>query len=174
MLYSTNKEMRREKKTKRIKIILGCTILVILIIVGIVVLVKNYSDDNDNPNSKVETDKSITYSLPDTKYKNMEVTNVELEYLKENGQTMVTMIVKNTTGTPITSQQSFIVKFLNQDDIELINAGTVIGALDVNAETSISLILTGDFTSIKKVILEDPQADASTNTTETTGTTETE
>ena len=171
---STNKEMRREKRTKKMKIILACVLLVILIIV-IAVVANKFSGKKNDPNAPVETDKSISYNLPSTTYNNMEVKDVQLEYLKEQKQTMVTMLIKNTTGAAITGQQSFIVSFLDANNVELLNAATVIEALDIDAETSVSLILTGDFTSIKKVTLKSSVEETQTGTgTEDQSATETQ
>lgn len=169
--------MRR--KSKRIKILLIGIVLLAIIIAGIFFLVKKISNKpiKNDPNKPVETDKSIVYNLPSTKYNGMDVTNVELEYMKENKQTMVTMKIKNTSGKPLEHQQTFNVRFYNAEGIELLTAGTLIEPMGVDEETFTSLILTGDFTSIKKVILEDidktsESESESESETETTSSTE--
>jgi len=145
--------MRRARKLKKMKVLILAVIVIVIVALIIALLVNKFSGKGgENENKPVETENSIIYNLPDTVYNGMEVTNVELEYLKTNNQTMVTMIIKNTTGA-LSERQAFNVYFYDANDVELLNAQTTIEEMEPDVESSTSIILTGDFTSITRVEL---------------------
>ena len=152
--------MRRRNKNKQILKLLIVILLLALIIAGIIIAVKVFKK-NDNDEEKInETTEEQVFKLPDTSYSGMNVTNVELEYREDNKQTMVSMIIKNTSEKTV-DQQQFWVYFYDKNGNEMTRALTTITEMKPNDEHNISIVLTGDFTSISKVELK---KDNSTNT----------
>jgi len=145
--------MRRTRKLKKVKLIIVIAVGLLLVSAIIAAIVININKPKEEkPREVIETEEKKIYSLPDTQFNGMQVTHVELEYLKPNNQTMVTMTIKNSTGTK-TERKAFNVFFYDANNVELLNAGTVIEGLEPNVESSTSIILTGDFTSITRVEL---------------------
>lgn len=143
--------MRRQRKSKKIRIIAIGLIIAILVIALIVVLVtKSGNNQPEQDKNTVEEGNPSVYKLPSTSYKGVEVTNIELEYRKELNQTILTMMMKNASDSKIEGQLVDAV-FYDKDNIELLRASTVIEPMEVGGESSTSIILTGDFSTINKV-----------------------
>lgn len=146
--------MRRAKRGKKVKKIIAIVILLALIITGIVALAINLSKNNNNTeeanNTVVEEN---VYKLPNTEYAGMEVTHNQVEYLKYNNQTVVTIRIKNTSGNA-TEFQAVKVIFYDKEGNELTTSMTTIKELEVDEELENSMILSGDFSSIAEIKIE--------------------
>ena len=82
----------------------------------------------------------------------MEVKNIQMEYLKNNDQTMVTMKIHNTTENKVENERLDVV-WIDQDEKILGQIETWIQKLDVGEQYEISVILDGDLTATKQVKL---------------------
>lgn len=147
--------MRRAKKYRKIKLILlGAIVIavVIAIIASIVNLVKNKKTENQN-NPSTETEQTRVYQLSDTTYNGLEVTNIQLKYLALNGQTEVKMTIKNSTNEEFNSQFVRIYCY-DSNDVELTVTACMLPDMTIDEEVNISSVISGDFTSIKRVELK--------------------
>ena len=66
-----------KRKFKLIRLLIILAVLVVIIVAAII-MVKNKGKDNENP---VVVEENSVIDLPDTKYSDMEVGNIEMEYL---------------------------------------------------------------------------------------------
>ena len=96
-----------EKKTRKVRkgkkmlgIILIAIIAIIILVVAIVLIVRNV---NNNEETTGEEQQSVI-PLPDTTYSDMEVSNIYMEYLDDQDQTMVSMSILNTTQTAVENE----------------------------------------------------------------------
>lgn len=148
--------MSETRKIKKGKLILVgvAVVAVIAIIVAIVVAVKN-SDNGGQPGKDKEgtQEETVVYDLPDITYSEMQVTNIEMEYLKDNNETMVSMIINNTTETPV-AQETLTAYLINKDGETLGQTRTYIDALEPGQQYSISVILKGDLTATTQIKLQ--------------------
>ena len=93
--------MRKTRKGKKIiGMILIAVIVLIIVIVAIVLIVKNAGKNGENTVSEQQT----AIPLPDTTYSGMEVTDVYMEYLDDQDQTMVSMSILNTTQNAVENE----------------------------------------------------------------------
>ena len=155
--------MRREKKEKEnnhqrkqkisIPVIAIIAILVIVAVI-VVVIVKKSKDKNQVPEEQPNNE--IIASLPDTVYEGMQVTDIHLEYLSENKQTMATMLIKNTTEERV-EQERFNAMFIDKDENVIGQIQTYISGVDPNEECSVSVIINGDLTATTQINLSKVQ-----------------
>lgn len=142
---------RRKKNNKKVIIILAIIIAVIIAIVLIVNVVKR----SKKPNEDVPNDEqNIVRELPDTKYSDMTVNNVQMEYLKENNETMVSMTINNTTKRNVVNER-LTALLLNEDGEVLNSINTFIDSLAINDQYNISVIFKGDLTSTTQIVLQE-------------------
>ena len=140
--------MAKTRKIKK-KALLGLiAILLIVLVVVIVVLVRKPKD----PETPVDEGNPV-YELPETEYSNMEVKNVEMEYLKDNNQTMITMEFNNITQNRI-ENENIEVLWINADGVVIGRMPTHIPELDPGKQYSISVIQKGDLTATAQIKLE--------------------
>ena len=139
--------MRKARKGKKMLIMLG----IIVIVVSAIFIIKGIIDKKQG--EKPIDDEPQVIALPATTYSNMEVRNIEMEYLKDNDETMVTMEIHNTTTNTV----------VNEDlDAMLIGAnGNVLGQIQTyiqelapEEQYDISVILKGDLTATTQIKLE--------------------
>ena len=140
--------MKKLRKGKKLLMILGIAVLAILAIVLIVNIVNKQPAGPETP----VDDEPIVIPLPETTYSNMEVKNIQMEYLKNNDQTMVTMKIHNTTENKVENERLDVV-WIDQDEKILGQIETWIQKLDVGEQYEISVILDGDLTATKQVKL---------------------
>lgn len=145
-----NNKKNTVKKTKKNKLIF-IIILIILIIVGIIIFINKNKDKHSEMNEEKQT---TQYELPDTSYRDMEVKDITMEYLEENAQTMVTMLIVNNTQNSI-EDQSLNAYLINENGDIIGQTETYIASIEPNGEYSISVILKGDLTSTTQIKLED-------------------
>lgn len=128
------------------------TIIVIgIVITTIVLVISKKNKEKEVP--FVEEEKSEVYSLPSTKYSDMEVTNVVMKYLKNNNETMISMQINNTTSKKV-EKENLEAILINSDEEVIGRIQTHIEKLDVGKQYNISVVLKGDLTSTKQIKLE--------------------
>lgn len=142
---------RRKNNNKKVIILIAIVIAVVLIVVLIASLVnksKKPTDDSQNE------EQNIVRDLPDTKYSDMTVNNVQMEYLKQNNETMVSMTINNTTNRKVVNERVTVL-LLNESGEVLDKMNTFIDSLDINEQYNISLIFKGDLTSTTQIVLQE-------------------
>lgn len=147
--------MSEKRKLKKGKIAVLAIIALIVIIVGIVLIMKNNSGDG-SISKKPEEDtqeKTVVYDLPDITYSDMQVTNIEMEYLKENNETMVSMVINNTTEVPV-AQETLTAYLIDKSENVLGETKTYIESLNPGQQYSISVVLKGDLTATTQIKLQ--------------------
>ena len=142
---------RRKNNNKKVIILIAVVIAVVLIVVLIASLVnksKKPTDDSQNE------EQNIVRDLPDTKYSDMTVNNVQMEYLKQNNETMVSMTINNTTNRKVVNERVTAL-LLNESGEVLDKMNTFIDSLDINEQYNISVIFKGDLTSTTHIVLQE-------------------
>ncbi len=137
-----------KKRSKKRIFLLIIVIAIIAVIITIVV--------NSNKNKTKEEDNNQSnplYDLPDTSYSNMEVKYVQMEYLKDNDETMVSFQIDNTTNLKVTNEMMNVL-FINDNGEVLGTMQTQIDELDPGDQTNVSLIYKGDITATTVIKLE--------------------
>ena len=128
--------MRKARKGKKmLRVLLIAIIAIIIVVVAIILIVRKVNEDT----TPEEPQQSVV-SLPDTTYKSMEVTDVSMEYLDSQDQTMVSMSILNTTGTA--------------NGEVLGQMQTWIQSLAVGEQYDISVILNGNLTGTQSIQLQ--------------------
>lgn len=136
------------KRIRKDRILLIGVIAIAIIAVVVLVVV--------NPFKKppVEEPAPEIYELPDTTYSNMEVKNVEMEYLRDNNETMVSMDINNTTDRTV-EKEDLDALWLNADGEVLGQIETYIDKLAPGEQINVSVILQGDLTSTVAIKLQE-------------------
>ena len=147
-------ERRKIKKGKIAGVLIGIVVLV-AIIIGIVLIIKNNSGDTEIAKRPDEDkqEETVVYDLPDITYSDMQVTNIEMEYLKENNETMVSMVINNTTEIPV-AQETLTAYLIDNAENILGETRTYIESLNPGEQYSISVVLKGDLTATKQIKLQ--------------------
>jgi len=145
------REREEKRKIRKGKVILTiiAVVAIIALIVGIVFLVKSKIGGSSGTQEEVND----VYELPDVTYSEMQVTDIEMEYLKNNNETMVSMIINNTTQNTV-SQESLTAILLNEKGETVGQTRTYIESLAPGEQYSISVILKGDLTSTTQIKLQ--------------------
>ena len=145
-----------EKKTRKVRkgkkmlgIILIAIIAIIILVVAIVLIVRNV---NNNEETTGEEQQSVI-PLPDTTYSDMEVSNIYMEYLDDQDQTMVSMSILNTTQTAV-ENESLDAILVGADGEVLGQMQTWIQSLGVGEQYDISVILNGNLTGTQSIQLQ--------------------
>lgn len=145
-----------EKKTRKVRkgkkmlgIILIAIIAIIILVVAIVLIVRNV---NNNEETTGEEKQSVI-PLPDTTYSDMEVSNIYMEYLDDQDQTMVSMSILNTTQTAV-ENESLNAILVGADGEVLGQMQTWIQSLGVGEQYDISVILNGNLTGTQSIQLQ--------------------
>ena len=142
--------MRKTRKGKKIiGMILIAVIVLIIVIVAIVLIVKNAGKNGENTVSEQQT----AIPLPDTTYSGMEVTDVYMEYLDDQDQTMVSMSILNTTQNAV-ENESLNAILVGADGEVLGQMQTWIQSLGVGEQYDISVILNGNLTGTQSIQLQ--------------------
>lgn len=136
----------RKKNKKKLLLLLVTLLLIIAVIVIINV-------NKDKTKTETPSDTNPVYDLPDTSYSNMEVKYVQMEYLKNMNQTMVSFQINNTTTATI-ENENVNVLFINDNGEVLGTMTTLINKLAPGEETAVSVIYKGDITGTTVIKLE--------------------
>lgn len=139
--------MRKIRKGKKMLMIL---LIAIVVIIAAVFIIKGIVNKEPETPTTEETPQVI--SLPETTYSNMEVKNIEMEYLKNNNETMVTMEIHNTT-TKSVSKENLDAILIGPDENVLGQIQTYIKELNPGEQYDISVILKGDLTATTQIKL---------------------
>ena len=142
--------MKKIRKGKKMLILIA--IAVIVIIVAILIITKIANKKPETPGTSAEGQQQVI-PLPETTYSEMEVRNIQMEYLKNNNETMVTMSIYNTTSNKVEDENLDAI-LIGPDENVLGKIQTYIQKLDVGEQYDISVILKGDLTSAKQIKLE--------------------
>lgn len=142
--------MKKVRKGKKILIV--ALIIAIVVIIAIVLIIKNVVNKNkDEEQPKTTQEEVIT--LPDTTYSDMQVNNINMEYLSDQDKTMVSMSILNTTNKKV-EDESLNAILVGNDENVLGQMETWIQSLDVGETYNISVILNGNLTGTKLIKLE--------------------
>ena len=147
---SEKRAEKRKLRKEKVIIVLVAIVVIIVLVVGIVLLVK-HKNGKDGKEGTVE--QAVIYDLPDITYSEMQVTNIEMEYLKNNNETMVSMIINNTTNNTV-SKESLTAYLIDKDGKTLGQTRTYIESLAPGEQYSISVILKGDLTATTQINLQ--------------------
>ena len=140
--------MKRIRKTKLLLAIL----ILVAIIAGIVILIVSlFNKEPGKTGGEIEYEPII--ELPDTTYSDMQVTNIHMEYLKENDQTAVRFDIVNTTSEKVQNQLFTSVLIGPKDEILAEMPFTHIQDLDVGQTHALEVIFEGDVTATKQIKL---------------------
>lgn len=142
------REEKRKLRKGKVIVTIIAAIAVIALIVGIVLFVKSKIGGAGS-----QEEVNDVYELPDVTYSEMQVTDVEMEYLKNNNETMVSMIINNTTENTV-SQESLTAILLNEKGETVGQTRTYIESLAPGEQYSISVVLKGDLTSTTQIKLQ--------------------
>lgn len=139
--------MKKMRKGKKMLLILMAAIVIIIATVIIVNIV------NKEPGgSEIIDDTQPVIPLPETTYSDMDVKNVQMEYLKNNNETMVSMEIHNTTSKTV-ENESLDAILIGTDENVLGQIQTYIKKLSPGEQYDISVILKGDLTSTTQIKL---------------------
>ena len=141
--------MRKARKGKKmLGILLIAIIAIIIVVVAIVLIVRNVNKDTTS-----EEPQQTVVALPDTTYKSMEVTDVSMEYLDNQDQTMVSMSILNTTDAAV-ENESLNAILVGANGEVLGQMQTWIQSLAVGEQYDISVILNGNLTGTQTIQLQ--------------------
>ena len=146
------------KKQNKVLIILIVILLIILISIVAAFLVENKKNQNatiDENTNITPNDAETEMSLPNTKYKELEVTDIAMEYFPDNDETAVTMTINNNTedtvenevfNTILTGKNGEILGQIEDTAIALVYAGS---------KEQVTIVYSGNLTSAKGIKLEE-------------------
>lgn len=141
--------MRKVRKGKKmLGMLLVAIIAIVILVVAVVLIVRNVNKDKTQ-----EEPQQTVVALPDTNYKSMEVTNVSMEYLDSQDETMVSMSILNTTDNPV-ENESLNAILVGADGEVLGQMQTWIQSLAVGEQYDISVILKGNLTGTQSIQLQ--------------------
>ena len=142
--------MKKVRKGKKIIGMISIAVIVlIIVIVAIVLIVRNAGKNEENTVPEQQT----AIPLPDTTYNSMEVTDVSMEYLDDQDQTMVSMSILNTTQNAV-ENESLNAILVGADGEVLGQMQTWIQSLGVGEQYDISVILNGNLTGTQSIQLQ--------------------
>lgn len=144
----TERVKKSEKKLKRILIIV---LISIMLIIAIIAIIKSRKKETPPPDTNEP--KMVGTQLEDTTYEQMKVTNIELQYLEENNETMVSMLIVNNTGRNV-EKERLIATLLDSNGKQLKTTKTYIESLPSGKEYSISIVLKGNLSETKNILLK--------------------
>lgn len=142
--------MKKIRKGKKLLLIL---LIAIVVIVAAVLIIKNVVNKEPEP---TPGDTTQVIPLPELTYSGMEVRNIYMEYLEDDGKTMVTMEIKNTTTNKVENEHFNAILVDAKGNI-LGQLPTFIEKLDVGEQISVSVVYKGDLTSTTNIKLEKKQ-----------------
>lgn len=148
--------MREKRKVRKGKVILvGIAIVIIIaVIAAIIINVINKNNKSESKKPEETTSKeTVVYDLPDITYSEMQVTNIEMEYLEDNNETMVSMIINNTTENAV-ENESLTAYLIDGNGETVGQTKTFISSLAPGGQYSITVILKGNLTSTAQIKLQ--------------------
>ena len=138
------------EKKLNIKKLLIIVLIAVLVIVGIVLIVTKVM--NKEPETPID-EQSPIIQLPETTYSDMQVKNIQMEYLKDQNKTVLRFDIFNTTANKV-QEQSFEAILIGPNDEVLAEMPYVyIQSLEVGQQHALEVIYTGDLTATKQIKL---------------------
>ncbi len=141
--------MRKTRKGKKMLAILLIAIVAIIVVVVAIVLIVRRVSEETTPEEPQQT----VVALPDTTYRSMEVTDVSMEYLDSQDETMVSMSILNTTDSAV-ENESLNAILVGADGEVLGQMQTWIQSLGVGEQYDISVVLKGNLTATQTIQLQ--------------------
>ena len=141
--------MKKLRKGKKMLLIIA--IAVIAIIIAAVIIIKLVNKEPSGTETPGVQEQQVI-ELPSTTYSDMEVKNIEMEYLKDNNETMVSMEIHNTTENKVADEDLDAI-LIGPDENVLGQLQTYIKELNPGEQYDISVILKGDLTATKQIKL---------------------
>ena len=145
----------RKREIKKGKLILVAIILVIIF--GIIIFNVINKEGTGNKRNENKNNEDVVFNLPDVTYSDMKVTNVEMEYLADNNETMVSFIINNTTEN-LVQNETLTAYLINSNEETVGQTKTYIASLAPGEQYSISVILKGDLTATSQIKLQKEQS----------------
>ena len=147
--------MREEKRQIKKGKIAAVVIALIVVVIAVVLVVKFINKDTEESKSKGQQQKqeAMVYDLPDVTYSEMQVTDIEMEYLEDNNETMVSMIINNTTENQV-ENESLTAYLIDANGETVGSTRTYIASLAPGGQYSIAVILKGNLTTTTQVRLQ--------------------
>jgi len=139
--------MKKIRKGKKMLMIILAAVLLVVAVIVIVNLINKRPTQTEIPEEKPEV-----IALPETTYSNMQVKNIEMEYLKNNNETMITMEIHNTTENTV-EDEDLDAMLIGPNENVLGQIQTYIKKLSPGEQYDISVILKGDLTATTQVKL---------------------
>ena len=139
------------KKMRKGKKILLISLIVLIAAIAIVLIIKNVGKmQHETPEVPEEAPVIL---LPETTYSDMQVKNIQMEYLKDNDQTMITMDIFNTTSNKV-EKEHFDAILIGSNENVLGQLQTYISSLEPGEQCSVSVIYKGDLTETTHIKLK--------------------
>ena len=101
-------------KNRKLRTIIIAIILIIIIVAIIVAVKQIKKGKSEQDNNQQTADENGVYELPDTTYSDMNVNNIQMEYLNEKNETMVSMNIYNNTNKKCENER-LIALLINND-----------------------------------------------------------
>lgn len=139
------------KKNLNVKKLLIILLIIALIIIGAVFIVNKVI--NKEPETPEIPEKQPIFQLPNTTYSEMEVTNIVMEYLEDNNQTVIRFNINNTTDSKVQNQKFTAVLIGPNEEVLAEMPNTYIQDLAVGQQHAVEVIYGGDLTSTKQIKL---------------------
>lgn len=139
------KKMRKGKKMLLFLIAIIITIIAVVIIVNLV-----NKEPTKKPGTGIEYEQVI--QLPEVTYSGMEVRNIQMQYLKDNDETVLKMDIYNTTQEKVENEH-FTAVLIGADENIVAQRSTWIEKLDVGEQCNVNVIWDGDLTATKQIKL---------------------
>ena len=147
--------MRAEKRQIKKGKIAVVVIALIAIIIATILIVKFINKNTEEEKQKGQQTKkeSVVYDLPDITYSEMQVTDIEMEYLEDNNETMISMLINNTTENQV-ENESLTAYLIDANGETVGSTKTFIASLAPGAQYSITVILKGNLTTTTQIKLQ--------------------
>lgn len=138
--------MKKMRKGKKMLLILLIAIVVIIATILIVNTIKNFNKPTE-PEYKNEI-----IPLPETVYSDMQVKNINMQYLREQDKTKLSMTIDNTSKRKAVNERLDAI-LIGPNENVLGTMETWIQELDVGAQYKMEVILKGDLTATTQIKL---------------------
>ena len=147
-------ETRKIKKGKIIAV-LAAVVVIVLAIVLVVKLVNKDTEEGKGSGAAGQQgqEQAVVYDLPDVTYSEMQVTDIEMKYLEDNKETMISMIINNTTENAV-ENESLTAYLIDANGETVGQTRTFISSLAPGGQYSITVILKGNLTTTKQIKLQ--------------------
>lgn len=140
--------MKKVRKGKKMLII--ALIIIAIIVIATVIIVNIVKKNQEKPTPPAEQQQVIP--LPETTYSDMEVKNIQMQYLKEQDKTNLEMTIYNTTDKQVENEKLDAI-FIDANENAIAQMETWIDKLGPGEEYKISVVQNGNLTSATKIKL---------------------